>query len=142
MDRFSCISLALAVGLGALACSGTSSGTGTGASSGGAGTSGPAQACLDTADATAKATQRCGQDYKMNYDAFINIVAKGNCSNVTQVRDEAALRGVCLPSLAAISCPDLMAGKLDASCKGQLLRPAAFSPALAPAFFETMAADE
>lgn len=81
-------------------------------SSGGSGSGSPAaaaasQACRDTADAVAKAAQRCGQDYQTNYDAFIKGGANGNCANITAIRDEAALRATCLPSFATISCADL-----------------------------------
>lgn len=92
-------------------------------------------ACLDTADAVAKAAQRCGMDYKATYDGFVISAANGSCSNVVSVRDEAALRNVCLPSIAAESCSDLFAGTLDPSCQGQLLHSiGAPMPAPLPAF--------
>ena len=78
----------------------------------------------------AKAAMRCGMDYQKNYDAFIQVAAKGNCSNILAVRDEAALRATCLPSFATISCADLAAGKIDATCKAQLQHPASISPVL------------
>src|SRR5262245_34410450 len=92
----------------------TSSSTGTGSSGGGGSSAGgssgasdgPTQACLDTADAVAKAAQRCGQDYKANYDAFIQTGAGGQCSNIVQIRDEPTLRNTCLPSMIKIPCPD------------------------------------
>jgi hypothetical protein len=91
------------------------------------------QACIDTADAVAKAAQRCGQDYKRNYDEFIRVAAAGNCANIVQVRDEASLRSTCLPSMTTIACEDLSAGKIDDACKGQLLRRQGYMPELVPA---------
>ena len=79
------------------------------------------QACLDTADAVAKAAQRCGGDYQANFDAFVKNAALGNCANVIQVRDEAALRQTCIPSFTTIQCPALTAGTLDPTCKSQLV---------------------
>jgi hypothetical protein len=75
-----------------------------------------AQACLDAADVVARAAQRCGQDYKANYDAFVQSAANGNCANIIKVRDETSLRQACFPSLVTVSCEDLKAGRLDASC--------------------------
>jgi hypothetical protein len=80
----------------------------------------PLESCQDTADAVAKAAQRCGQDYKANYDAF--TAQFDGCASVKAVRDEASLRATCLPSLATITCEDLNATKLDDTCKGQLLK--------------------
>jgi hypothetical protein len=91
---------------------------GSSATGDGSGSSTPQKACTDTADGVAKAAQRCGQDYQTNYDAFVQ--ALGGCDNVIAVRDEGSLRGTCLPSLQAISCADLLAGNLDASCRQQL----------------------
>lgn len=76
------------------------------------------RACLDVADAIGKAAQRCGQDYQTNYDAFEGQL--GGCDNAAGVRDEAALRTTCLPSLATVACPDLMAGMIDESCRAQI----------------------
>lgn len=119
----------LIVGLLVSACSGTSTGKG------GSAASGSEKACGDAADAVANAAARCGQDYQKNYDAFVATGAGGSCANVTSIRDEPALRTVCIPSMATVSCPDLIAGRLDGSCKGQLVRPASWTPAttLAPA---------
>lgn len=119
----------LLVGLLVGACSGTSTGTG------GTASSGSEQACSDAADAVAKAAARCGQDYQKNYDAFVASGAGGSCAKVTAIRDEPALRTVCIPSMSTISCTELLAGKVDASCKGQLVRPASWTPptTLAPA---------
>jgi hypothetical protein len=100
----------VAIALG-VACSSTTTSTAV---------SGPTKACNDTADAVAKAAQRCGSDYQSNYNAFVNAV--GTCEKIVQIRDETSLRSTCLPSLSTISCTDLMAGNLDASCKGQLLK--------------------
>jgi hypothetical protein len=79
------------------------------------------QACLDTADAVAKAAVRCGAGgYQANYNAFVKAAANGDCGNVTAVRDEASLRATCIPSFSTISCADLAAGNLDPTCKAQL----------------------
>lgn len=85
-------------------------------------TTGPEQACLDTADAVAKAGARCGQDYETNRRAFIQVAAGGDCENIVAVRDEASLRGACFESLEKASCDDLVNSKLDPSCRGQLER--------------------
>jgi len=89
--------------------------------------------------AVSKAAERCGQDYDANYKAF--GTAAGGCPNIIQVRDESELRGTCIPAFATIACSDLVAGRLDPSCKGQLLHKT-FAPTLgsapaSPAFFAT-----
>jgi hypothetical protein len=114
------MTLVLVGGLFTLACSTTNSGN----------VSGPQQACMDTADAVAKAAQRCGQDYQQNYDAFVRTAANGDCANIVQVRDEGALRGTCIPSLSTVACPDLLSANIDATCKGQLLRKSSWEPTL------------
>jgi hypothetical protein len=102
------------------------------------------KACTDLAEVTAKAAQRCGQDYKQNYDVFVSVAAGGSCANVKKVRDETALRSVCIPSLTNISCAALLAGKIDASCAGQLLRTASqpINRTLAPASYAEFSAEE
>lgn len=99
---------------------------------GGGPTTGPQQACLDAADIFSKAAVRCGQDYNTNHQAFIDSVAKGDCKNIVGVRDEGSFRNTCFPSVNVISCADLTAGNIDATCKAQLLRAASFQPILAP----------
>ena len=86
--------------------------------------SAPAQACMDTADALADAAQRCGLDYQVNYDAFVDAVASGNCGNIIAVRDESSLRGVCIPTLRNLSCDDLNSSTLalPPECMQQLQR--------------------
>jgi hypothetical protein len=102
------------------------------------------QACLDTADILAKAAQRCGQDYKANYDAFIANAAGGSCANISKVRDESSLRATCIPSIANIECSALLAGNIDASCRGQLLRTASNVSAgsFGPASYAAIGAEE
>lgn len=100
-------------------CSSTTSG-GTG-SGGAANSNKPTQACLDTAEALARAAERCGGTYKTEYDTAVKGL---DCTNVVQVRDETSLRGTCIPSLGQVACEDLLSGKIDASCKSQLLRKA------------------
>jgi hypothetical protein len=87
-------------------------------------TSGPEEACLDTADAIAGSAQRCGFDYQANFDAFVDAVANGDCANILAVRDSGLLYGSCIPVLKGLSCeevndPNLM---LPDACNGQLLR--------------------
>ena len=92
-------------------------------SSTGGGTTAPQQACLDLADAVAKAAVRCNLgDYQSNYNAFIQAAANGNCANITSVRDMTSLRGTCIPSFGTISCAALQAAMLDPSCSQQLIR--------------------
>jgi hypothetical protein len=79
-----------------------------------------AQACKDIAAAVATASVRCGGEYQANYDEFVNQAANGDCANITSVRDEAALRATCIPSMQTISCSDLTAGALDPTCDNQL----------------------
>jgi len=106
-------------------------GTGTTSSSSGSGTSGAAadsgamtaagQACLDTADAFAKAQQRCGGDYTASRNATIRDLANGDCESVT-IRNERELRTQCFPSLASISCADLANQRFAPSCAEQIVR--------------------
>lgn len=39
-------------------------------------------ACLDTVEALARTAERCGGDYKSNYDAILKSAANGSCKNV------------------------------------------------------------
>lgn len=88
------------------------------------GNSGAARACRDTADAVAKAAQRCGQDYQTNYEAFEDAAAAGSCSNVKQIRDESALYDVFIPYFETIECSELLGPSptFPAECQSQLLR--------------------
>lgn len=79
------------------------------------------QACLDTADAFAKAAMRCGGDYAAEHAAFIKDLAGGDCNAVT-IRNVAELRNRCFPSLATISCTDLMQQRFDPSCAEQIVK--------------------
>lgn len=112
-------------------------GCSSGGGGGGNASADPVQACMDTADAIAKAEMRCGLPFVEARAASIQVAAKGDCGNILQVRDEAALRSICIPSLASITCLDLAAGNLDPSCSGQLQRlasvPLDVSPAPSPA---------
>lgn len=129
--RLSILASTLVVSVLALACSSTSSGTsGTNSTP----QSGAAKACVDTADAVAKAAVRCSNGnqaaYQPNYDQFVKDAANGDCNNIVSVRDETALRNTCLPSFATVQCADLQAGNIDATCKAQLVRKASFEPKL------------
>lgn len=123
--------VAVICGLSVTACSSTK----TGGSGTNAAAVGPEKACLDTIEALARAAERCGQSYQANYDAGLKSAAGGDCKKVIGIRDEQELRGTCLPSLSTISCPDLLAAKIDASCGKQLQRPASFELDLYPASF-------
>jgi hypothetical protein len=101
-------------------------------STGSAGGDAPERACLDTCEAFARARARCGADYTSSYDAMLKSVANGDCKNTLAVRDEAALRAVCLPTVQAIACTDLTNGKLDPSCMQQLQHAASVAPTLVP----------
>ena len=100
---------------GTAACSSWNTGT----PSGGDGE----RACLDTVEALARASERCGFEYQRVYDQQLAAVAAGDCKNVADVRDEDKLRNVCLPSLAAEDCKKVEANEHDESCSKQLQRP-------------------
>ena len=106
------------------ACSSTTSGKGS------TSTETATQTCADTADAFAKAAQRCGSDYQASYNAFVGSF--GGCDKVVSIRDEASLRGTCLPSFSTISCADLTNAAIDATCKGQLLTTKSFDAPILP----------
>ena len=82
----------------------------------------PEQACLDVIDAFSRTAERCGGDYATEHDALVKRDANGDCKNVRSIRDEAALRGTCIPFVMSQSCDDFTAGKLDPSCAEQLQR--------------------
>ncbi len=125
----------LALAALATACSSTSTGTGTGdgGTSGGSPPGGQEQACLETIAGFARAATRCEGTYEANYDSLLQSAAGGDCKKVVSIRDEAALRRTCLPSLQSLSCADLAAANVDPSCKRQLIRSAGFTPTLGPA---------
>jgi hypothetical protein len=103
--------------------SGSGAGNEGGSGGGGAVAKTPQQACEDTANAMAAAGVRCDAgDAAEIYEAFLNQVAGGACSNIVRVRDMDALYGTCLPSLPGLSCEDLFAANIDPSCAGQLIR--------------------
>jgi hypothetical protein len=88
------------------------------------------QACLDTTEALARAGERCGLEYARIYDQELQKIANGDCKNVTSVRDESALRAMCLPSLATEACWKVIANDFDASCSTQLQRTTSVRPTL------------
>lgn len=90
----------------------------------------PERACLDTCEALARAAERCGLEYKRLYDQALKDVANGDCKNVSGIRDEAALRNVCIPALASEACTKVVAGEHDPSCSKQLQRTASITPTL------------
>jgi hypothetical protein len=88
----------------------------------------PEKTCLDTAEAAAKAGERCGFNKQQTYDNFIREAAAGSCSNVTAIRDEHALRTTCFSWLDATPCENIYGygfggnSRLDPSCQNQLIR--------------------
>ncbi|CAN5731428.1 hypothetical protein BH11MYX4_BH11MYX4_60100 [soil metagenome] len=98
----------------------SSGSTGTAAEGGAATAAG--QACLDTADAFAKAQVRCGApDYATARAAVIRDLANGDCESVT-IRNESELRRGCLPALGTISCADLTNQRFPPACAEQIVR--------------------
>ena len=102
---------------------------------------GPEKACLDTIEALSRAAARCGQDYQTFYDSTVQGAAGGDCKKVISIRDEGALRGVCIPSLTTVPCPELFASRVDSSCGKQLQRPASLEPQVSAASFVPSIAD-
>src|SRR5205814_9165165 len=52
----------------------------------------PPEACLDMADAVAKAAERCNLgSYQENHDGFISTAAQGDCNNIVGLRDATSL---------------------------------------------------
>lgn len=98
-------------------------------------------ACEATADAFARAEAHCGlSDYDASRGEFVQAAANGDCATVIQVRDPKALVTTCFAKLpgadagvpeggadggvdagAPMTCDDLAAGKLDVSCRSQLI---------------------
>lgn len=82
----------------------------------------PVLACTDTADALAATAQRCAADPVEERAAFVDAAAGGSCSNIRAVRDFNLLYKTCLPWFKTVSCASFLAGIVDPSCQGQLLR--------------------
>ena len=82
------------------------------------------QACLDAADAIAGSAQRCGYDYKANFDAFVDSAAAGDCNYIIAVRNKSSLYAECIPYMKGLTCEQISSGELNlpASCNDQLLR--------------------
>lgn len=119
--------LALSLLLACLPLDNTGTSSGSASSSGGstdAGDSGGSlagKACLDTAAAFATAAKRCGGNYDAERTAFIRDLANGDCESVS-IRNEAELRGQCIPSFNSISCADLTQQRFAPSCAEQIIR--------------------
>lgn len=123
MKALAALSVVLVVAAHSLAaCSSWDTGSGTGDDA--------EQACELTIETLARASERCGDDYKTSYDALLQANAAGDCKNVRTIRDESALRAECIPSLESITCRDLADGKTHPSCAAQLQRTASFTPRL------------
>lgn len=87
-------------------------------------------ACVAMAEAYAEADSRskilggCGADEDDSKKAF---VASLGCSNVVSVKNDAGLRGKCLPAIEKLKCDDLkgtaaLSTKLPAECKEPFVR--------------------
>lgn len=100
--------------------SGNSGGGGDPDGGDGGATTAAGRACLDTADAYAQVSARCGDDYAASRTRFIRELAGGDCESVS-IRNERELRGGCFPSLARITCSDFLNGRLDPTCAEQIL---------------------
>jgi hypothetical protein len=69
-----------------------------------------------------RSARRCGGDYATEHDRLVQRDAKGDCKNVRSIRDESALRTMCIPFVKAQPCRDFTAGILDPTCAEQLQR--------------------
>lgn len=77
--------------------------------------------CFEMGDRIATAAeQRCRQDKKANYGAF---VAQAKCDQVTNIRNIVELRKDCFDFIPLLSCANLTAGRIPAACAAQLIRP-------------------
>ena len=105
-----------------VACITTDTGTSTGTTADGGAATAAGKACVDTADAFAKAQVRCGaNDYAAAKAAVIRDLANGDCETVT-IRNETELRTGCFPALASIRCANLANQQFPPSCAGQIVR--------------------
>lgn len=82
---------------------------------------------MSLCEALAHAAERCGDEYKRFYDHAVVAVAGGDCKNVISIRDEQALRDVCLPAIASESCGKILFFSdlyetYDPACDAQLQR--------------------
>jgi hypothetical protein len=77
---------------------------------------------MDMAGAIAGSAQRCGFDYQVNYDAFVDAAAGGDCANITFVRDLDALYDECVPFMKGLTCEQIddPALAFPAACQQQL----------------------
>jgi hypothetical protein len=78
------------------------------------------EVCDDLLSTLADAFERCSPGTR---DAVYLELEKqyGGCDEVKDIRDEDALYDVCIPSIEALSCQELLAAHLDVSCRNQLL---------------------
>jgi hypothetical protein len=102
--------------------SSSSASSSSGATADGGAATAAGKACLDTADAFAKAQVRCGAiDYAAARAAVIRDLANGDCESVT-IRKESELRAGCLPALATLSCANLANQRFPPACAEQIVR--------------------
>ena len=122
----SCLAAAI-VWLFAAGCS-SSSDDGGSSSSGFecVGQTAPAAACCDVGNATVDICVRCsGYSAQTCGDAVQSAIDDSSlgqgCAGADDIRDSDALYNECLPALTTISCADVEAGNLPASCQDQIL---------------------
>ena len=80
-----------------------------------------AMACEDAADAFAATSERCGDDYDLARDDFIDDVAFGSCSNIIRLRNHDLLYDECFPWFDNVTCSSFNSGYLHPACRNQLL---------------------
>ena len=83
------------------------------------------QACCDVANSIIDACVRCGLSSRSGcvsqVTTSISSASRGQgCAGADQVRDSQQFYNDCLPGLDALSCTDLKAGALPASCTDQI----------------------
>lgn len=81
----------------------------------------PSEACEAVADAWFRTANRCSLSPATARDNFIKNAANGDCANVSSLRDEESLYGICIPSFETISCGAFqqVPAKLDPTCEKQ-----------------------
>lgn len=91
----------------------------------GCGQSAQTAACYETVDVLTAALERCGVAPEpgggtLEHQVESSVTMGQGCGRVVSIRDERALRDECFPALRVISCADLEAAALPASCRAQI----------------------
>ena len=77
--------------------------------------------CCDLGKALAGVAVRCdGANQKTAFQQFEQQAAGGSCKHAQGLRDEVALRNVCLPWIGTATCEEVRAGLPDA-CVNQVV---------------------